>query len=558
MPDSGFSGVVDYLVVRFGLDPSDVDKGLNQLENKLQGGLKRIMNTFVMPLAGALAANKMFGDYTRNADAIGKLANRLNLDSDALQAWSGAAADAGGSTEAFNSAIETLNRGIQEYHRTGSGRAKPALDALGISKKDVTEASGGVKDVFSILSDLAAKAESMDKAKFSSFAARLGLDQGTIQLLQEGRKGVDELVAKQKELGGYTKRDIEIAGKYNKAISGLGDSFKMASAIIMRLIVPAITWFTGKVKDGVNFMRDHETFAIAFFTGIAIAITGSLIPALGKLAAATLANPAFWVWAAIAAAVLLVALVIDDLITYINGGESALEGLWKKFGAATEIAEKLGKAWEWFKKDFSEGIDIIKNVISVIAELVLNTLSYFEGMIDPFVQLFKGAIALITGLWTGEWEQVGEALYNILSGTINLIIELIKGVFTALWDDIKWVWGKIKGLFGKKGDGAQGESQPAEESWLGKIAKGFSNANKAAIEAAKIADKSAEVAIQPSAVTNNNKVQNSNETNIGTINVTTQATDAQGVAAGLSGAIKDEFGPRDDMVQAYNVGGETK
>lgn len=43
------------------------------------------------------------------------------------------------------------------------------------------------------------------------------------------------------------------------------------------------------------------------------------------------------------------ALVIDDLITYIQGGESAFGDFWKMFGTGDEIGARFKALWEGIK-----------------------------------------------------------------------------------------------------------------------------------------------------------------------------------------------------------------
>lgn len=573
------AGIIDSMFIALGLDPGDaekaldrfdkqmsdtfkkmpdtVDKSLSQVDNSFKNVFGGIMRNVIAPLTAALSVKALFGSYLKGADALGKAADRLGVNGEALHAWSEAAARAGGSSEAFQGSLKQLNQGVQEFKTLGEGRSKKVLEAMGFTQASFDAAKGGTSDIFDVLTKLSEKAETMDKMQFNAFASRLGIDQGTISLLQQGSKGLEEAIQRQKELGTYSERDMEITARFNKTLADMKQAFQSAAAIVLRVVVPVLTFLSEKLTKGISFMRKHEPFVVAFFSGLAIVLTAMLLPAIKKVQAAFmswLTNPVI-----LGAALLItgIALVIDDLITYIRGGNSALESFWKKFGTAEEVAKKLSKAWGAFRREISLGIDLLKSVISVIAELVTNTLSHFKGIIDPIVTLFKGAIGLISGIWIGDWEKVGEALYNILSGTINLIIELIKGVFTAVWNEVKAVWGKIKGLFGKKDNGAQGDGQSAEESWYSKLAKGFSNASNVAIEAGKAKDRSAAAAVKPSSVTNNSKMQSTSETHIGQITVTTQATDAKGIAGDIGTAMQERL-DNQNTVNLVNSGTVTK
>lgn len=83
------------------------------------------------------------------------------------------------------------------------------------------------------------------------------------------------------------------------------------------------------------------------FYWLAGVITTLMLPALTAMATAA--------WAAIApfapliAIVGAVALVIDDLITYIQGGESAFGDFWKMFGEGDELGARFKSLWEGIK-----------------------------------------------------------------------------------------------------------------------------------------------------------------------------------------------------------------
>ena len=63
------------------------------------------------------------------------------------------------------------------------------------------------------------------------------------------------------------------------------------------------------------------------------------------MAAVLWRNPLTWIIALLAG----LALVIDDLLVYMEGGESQLKDFWALFGTGAELSEKLGKAWDWLK-----------------------------------------------------------------------------------------------------------------------------------------------------------------------------------------------------------------
>lgn len=437
------ANVIDTLKIVFGADTKEIENGMRHVEQTLEGGLQNILSNFVAPLAAAFAGAQLFGDYTAQADAIGKMSVALGVDGEALQAWGEAAARAGGSAQGLQGSVRSLNRGIQEFARTGKGRAAESLKALGFNQKSVKDAQGNAKDVFSLMQMLSEKAESMDKAKFAGIAERLGLDQGTIMLLQSGRVAVDELVARQKSLGVYTEKDFEITAAFNDAIADLGQVFKAVAAVVMRVITPVITKIAGWLTDGMMFIRQHEPLIIAFFFAIAAAITAKLMPAIMlatktflKTGAKIMLSP----WGAIAALIAGIAIALDDLYAYLDGGDSQFADLWAQFGSAERIKETLETVWQGLKDVFNALFEAGERLSPVLSAL-------FLGFVEAVILAAKGVSALTEKLlilwdamspdaekvWAGIVEGLGimADAYNDAGGGFEGLIAVMK----LLWEN---------------------------------------------------------------------------------------------------------------------------
>jgi hypothetical protein len=301
--------VIDRLYIFLGLKPDGVQEGLKKTEAMLTGGLKNVLKNFVAPLAAAFAGGKVFAGYTSGADAMGKMANALGINVEELHAWSEASARAGGSAEAFQTSVKTMTANLAQLSATGGGRAKAFFESIGV---EATDASGAVKPTLDVMRELSDKFEKMSGQQALGLGQKLGLDQGTITLLQGGRRTLDELIARQKELGVFTKRDAEITERFNDSVDDLGQSFMSLAAILLRPVVQALTFVSDKLTTAVAWLRKHEPFVIAFVTGVAAVLTTKLIPAVASFTKALLANPLTWIIVAIAG----LALVLDDLYAY--------------------------------------------------------------------------------------------------------------------------------------------------------------------------------------------------------------------------------------------------
>lgn len=419
------ASVIDALLITLGVDSSGVKSGMEQAENTIAASAKNIMNNILAPLAAALAIGSAFKEYLAGAQAVGNLANTLNENQEDMQAWAGAVERAGGDASAFEGSLVSLNSKMLEFAQTGTSSAAPALAQLGISARD---SNGNIKSSIDIMQELARVADTMDPARFQALTSSLGIDSGTLLLLKQGSMSVDELVARQKLLGVYTAEDSAIATKMGNAIKDLMQVLKSISTVIMRFVLPPLTWLTDKMVEFVLFIREHEVFLRAVISGIAAVLTAVLLPAMIKIGAAALANPLTWIFIAVAAAVLAVSLLIEDLYVYIKGGKSSLGEFWSMFGSGEEVAAKLSKAWAKLKEFFSSFLDVAVKNFKLLVKTVANLVDFVLTLGSYLGYLFN----LITYIFTFNGEGITKAFEGLATAG-----EKLKDIFLNIVSYIK-------------------------------------------------------------------------------------------------------------------------
>lgn len=589
--------------------PREAERGLNQIEQKFGGAFRGIFHSFIAPLTAALGTMGIFSQYTQTADRIGKTAARIGASAEDLQAFGEAAKRAGGSVEGFISSFESLNGQIQRMQAMGgNGRLTPILKQLGISATE----NGKAKDTFQILRELAGASERLGKQKFAGLARFLGLDQGTIMLLQQGRIALDEVIKRQKELGVYTKQDFEITAKFNDAVSDLQQSFKQLAAPILRVITPALTTLAGWLTKIVQTFREHQGFIVAGLTVIAATMSGVLLKAATALGAALM--PLLGPIAAIAG----LGAIFDEIATYAEGGETAFQGLWEAIGTPEDF-KAVGKAVQDFASDVWETISGLAKDIGGAFHDWANELYKVKKWVDDLLYAIAGLFN--PGTPGSEWS----ALRTIIDG-IKSSIDLMIG---AVKDLLAWVEKVIRGIrsWWNSGENEQAVSAVTggkpKEQYIAEQAAEIKKANPRLTdeEATKSAERQlsfnaalkrydtfygnrfslesmperamSKQAQAPAPVQNesssgwwaslfggngkaadtaaatitsrapdrtqimqNNRAETSNsyETNIGSVTVNTAATDAQGIARELPGAIRDNAPLLSGSLAAENRG----
>lgn len=226
---------------------------------------------------------------------------------------------------------------------------------------------------------------------------------------------LEEQRIKQAQMSRVTKEDIDLYIKVKRALGSFQIALMDFTQKIVSTFAPAIQtvadWLT-RISDWVGANSQN---IIRFLTVLGTILTALLIPSLIRMARALWANPVTWLVAALAA----LALVIDDLIVYMQGGESEFAEFWALFGTGAELSEKLGKLWEWIK---TTGKDLLPTLLKIGAA--------FAGwkMLTVVGATLKGVIAsLITG--------VGR-LFAVLKAHPFLLLITAIWMWYDNWDEI--------------------------------------------------------------------------------------------------------------------------
>lgn len=478
--------VIDELMITMGLDGSDVKKGMKDVEGSVSGFVNNIKSNILSiggAFAGLYAVQQTFTEYLSQADSLLKFSRAIGQNVEDIDAWGQAVKRSGGSAEGFQNSLKSLTVQLSKMSTTGKSRAGNILQSVGIDAGDI----GRQRNAFEVLSDIADKMQGMSKEEAFGFGASLGLDSGTIMLLQQGRDGVADLVGKMKELGTITPDDTWVED-FNDSIDDIKKSFMSLMGIVFREVGPVFNWLTQQIKQLNIWLRKHEVAVKAFFYMVAGLITALLIPTLLELFATILANPITWIIMLLAG----LALAIEDLVVWSEGGESALGDLWESiFGSPEEakqtfedIKQTLKDIWETVQpliKSFKEWWQTLslgeKALASIspfgllfeLGQLAIDTfIDYAIGKIGEFGDWINEQFSAI-GEWIDEvWQGIGDWIDGILKdveeyarstfddmmATANSVVEAIEGFFAGLRDSIMsligeaidWVIGKLADL----------------------------------------------------------------------------------------------------------------
>ena len=156
-----------------------------------------VLGLFAIFSAGR-GAEQFVREITSSDAAVGRMAHNLDMSTDTLAAWQGAAELAGGSAAGIAGSFQNLESDFQQFLITGQSNVLPFFKSMHI---DVADATNKIRPLGDLLLDLADKFHAMDPARAQSFGASMGLDTNTINMLEQGRAAVQGLLDRSRQLG---------------------------------------------------------------------------------------------------------------------------------------------------------------------------------------------------------------------------------------------------------------------------------------------------------------------------------------------------------------------
>lgn len=478
------------------------NRGALSFEN-LKGTLTKVLGV----IGGVAFIKSQFAEFTEAALEVDTASKTLGMDIKEFQGWQNAAEKVGLETRDLVQLFGDVSDRMYDAVLHDSGPFKDAVDDIGISLKGVKEGATSSADM---LLQFARAVEKMPKDKAHGLLTQYGFDPESIKLIMMGEKELEKLIKTGKEKARFDKQDIENAQKLREAQQRLNTAWRTISALFASTVSLAVTFLTNLLSDLLGWVKENKQFVIVFFTLLAGVITGLMLPALTAMATAA--------WAAIAPFTPLIAiagalaLAIDDLITYIDGGESAFADFWSILGTGPEIINRLNATWQGFK-------DI------------------FDGVLQVLGAVWK--------LWVSLWNADGQGAINALESLWDGLLK-INDVLVRM---LEWVAQKLYNLL-----------PDWIKDWLGGDESSRPEETKAEAKPGGVADSMRVDDVRPSilppqvragdarpgSVSNvNNSRQVTSTTNVGEVKVYTQATDAEGMAQGVVPALRNQTAQAD-------------
>ncbi|MGV3169043.1 hypothetical protein ACEE45_01810 [Proteus vulgaris] len=462
---------------------------------------------------------------SQEIETLDKLGKQIGVATADVDAFSGAIAELGGSRES----------------------AQADLSAM-------ANAFGNTKDSMEKVLQTADKVQGMSFDKAKKTLEGMGVsDEKTIELMMKGRKELERTMGIQKEYSGISKESIESSIKFNSAMAKFQQSSGLLKNSFLEMVIPALSKGLEWLTKLVTFCKENKNIVVGFFTAVATILMGKYIHAM-KLASISTWTTLFPIIAIIAVIALLAtafAIVYDDIMNFIDGNDSMIGRILEKYPQLKIIILAL---WETFKKLF----EYLKVIVGVVADIVVAGWELMASGLKAYVKFLINCISVIAGWgksFAGVFTTVTDAVVGAFEWMWEQVEKIIGWVNTGL-DAVKNGWKSAKEFFGfgddeeitvnqnverKVNDNGEIEyAIPQEKSQTTQQPPVRHSIAQANAQLDAIAN-NAMNPITSQAISNQSNVKNESNVSIGEIKVETQATDAQGVASGLSNVLQDEI-----------------
>lgn len=443
-------------------------RAMDELAGRM-GKLGTLFKQVVAPFASVFAGHQLFQNLSQTGESLDILSERTGVATDKIDAWAKANRDAGGSEEAFKSALESWTvdkrRSADEFFRMG-------------------EAVKGMTD-----------------QQASHFLNAMGLSQDAAAVFTKFKDSANDAAEAYKGVA-FTPEQAKAAREMNIRWRQFTDQAQALANMLGVTVLPVVNKVLKAIGDGVAFIREHSravklviggvatvlaaVYARSVFQAIAssskfFAVLKSGQGIMAALNATMLANPV----AVVTAAVVALALAFDDLFAFIRGGNSLLGRFLSFIGVSDERIQAIRETCQdWLGTLVELPADAVKALGELWNAIKSIGSSFKEGVADFFVGVSE-FFASLPDLVASSIEQtieavgaLGDAIGDAIERGIQSAIDWAMSAFKALIDQLSaWIADALN-IGGKIKDAASGvvdSAKDAVKDAFGGIADFFSS-----------------------------------------------------------------------------------
>lgn len=426
--------VIERFFIALGLDTKDVEKGIDKTVSTVKSGLKEMLVGAVLPAVGALASGALVQQFTEEITQVDRLSKSLGINIEQMQAWQGAVENAGVAGEEIGELFADLNDWMVDADQNQSGALYEYIEK-GLLPA-VRDANGAMKSTEQYALDLANAFAAMGEQQATGIGRQIGIgNAGLVAFLQQGGASISAQLQQIKALGVYTEDDAKAAWEFDKTLKNLFCSLKMMLLPVFRIAAPVAT----RISKGLQKMSQHAVALIPVLAGMAAMLSTVLFPAIMKnvkAALAFIASP----WGIVIAALTALGLLLDDFVTWLEGGESAFGDFYESiFGDAENAKKTLEDLWQKIVP-FAKFAGYVMGAVAALTILssLISSITALMGVFGVTSLAALGPITLAIGAIIG--------VVLLLHAYWDDLVQAFKDAFDWLTEKISWLGDKMSAL----------------------------------------------------------------------------------------------------------------
>ncbi len=379
--DAGKGGTEEYKKLERQLEQAKAQvksfgESVAELKGNPQASVLELRNKFtslattVAKIATVGVAIKKALNFAEQGQQLDWLAQKAGTTAEKLNVLGNAVKSHGGTTEGTAGTLERLRSQYQSLLMgEGGGGLEQASFKYGVSLSSDPEVM--LENIAKRMESLKSDAQKWDLAK------TLGIDEGTTRLLMQGLDKYRESLQKANKYKLYTKDDIKRMREYQQISTDIRLGLDNIFGSLYRSMLPAIVKIAEVIKNITDWLSTH-TGAVKIIATLGAVTVGiltltSAVKLLSGAFTVLSANPAVLMWAGIIAGIIagitaLIA-VIQDLYTWVNGGEALFGDFYQSvvdnFSSALQFIKDF---WDGFTDAFSAPFEALFEKIDWLKE----------------------------------------------------------------------------------------------------------------------------------------------------------------------------------------------
>jgi hypothetical protein len=291
--------------------------------SKSVDSVTKSLGSLLALIGGTVAIKAFVMDFISANAQLDRFSQNLGLSVSTISAWSNATERLGGSAQGLQGTLDMLSKAQTELRLTGESSLIPYFSALGISMADT---EGQARPLDEILLSLSDRFSKMDRTTANNMGRMMGIDQGTMNVLLQGRKELELTIRRQKEQNVVTKAQAEEATKLQKSFVDAKQSFAAFGRSLLMEAAPALEKLFQLFQEFGQWVQDNREFVVDFLEVLGV----------GLAAVALAAIPLNLTVLAVLALAAGISLLWQDYQTWKRGGDSLID--WEKWKPGIEFA----------------------------------------------------------------------------------------------------------------------------------------------------------------------------------------------------------------------------